>query len=78
MEIKVQEKYDELIEKYVISKDLKSTIDPFEEIDYESLISENLRASAEADAHQDDWKDYGYNTVDNEGLIDDLFSSFDK
>lgn len=78
LEIKVQEKYDELIEKYVISKDLKSTIDPFEEIDYESLISENLRASAEADAHQDDWKDYGYNTVDNEGLIDDLFSSFDK
>ena len=78
MEIKVQDKYNELLNKYVVSKYLEPTIDPFEDIDAENLIIENLKASAEADAHQDDWKDYDYNIVDNESLIDDLFSSFDK
>jgi len=77
IEMKVQEKYDELADKYLINTDLKPTIDPFKEIDIESIISENKRADAEADAH-DDWRDYNYQRDNNDSLIDDLFSSFDK
>jgi adenylate kinase family enzyme len=78
MEEKVQDKYNELSNKYLFSKDLDPTFDPFEEVDKETLISENLKASAEADAHQDDWREYEHEIIDNDSLIDDLFSSFDK
>jgi len=78
LEMSVQEKFNELLNKYGINKDLQSTIDPFQEIDKEYLISENLKELEEAEAHQDDWREYSYKRDDNDSLIDDLFSSFDK
>ncbi|MBN1971182.1 MAG: hypothetical protein JW870_17580 [Candidatus Delongbacteria bacterium] len=78
MEERVTERYYELNSKFLLSKDLHPTVNPVEDIDMEELISINKNAEAEAEAHQDDWKDFGYREVDNSSLIEDLFSNFEK
>ena len=78
IENNVQEKYDELINKYQIKNDSAPVVDPFEDIDVQLLISDNERADAEAEMHQDDWKDYEQENNYNDKLIDDLFSNFEK
>ena len=78
LEIQVQEKYNELNDKYLMNRELTPTIQPFDGFDVENIIAKNLQADAEADAYQDDWRENSFKSENNDNLIDDLFSSFDK
>ena len=78
MEERVADRYYELNSKFLLSKDLHPSGNPVDDIDMAELISINKNAEEEAEAHQDDWKDFGYREVDNSSLIEDLFSNFEK
>ncbi|MEZ5106815.1 MAG: hypothetical protein R2757_20085 [Draconibacterium sp.] len=78
MEETVTGRYYELNDKFLLSKDLHPSKNPVEEIDVEDLISINMNAEAEAEAHQDDWKEFRFGADDNSKLIEDLFSNFEK
>jgi len=78
MEENILDKYFELRTKFLDSHDLEPTINPLDDIDSEDLITSNLKASDEAEAYQDDWKDNRFDVIDNSALIDDLFSHYEK
>lgn len=78
MEERVTDRYYELNSKFLLSKDLHPSVNPVDDIDIEDLISTNKNAEAEAEAHQDDWKEFRFGEDDNSRLIEDLFSYFEK
>ena len=74
----VIDKYHELTSKFLDSTDFSPSVDPLKEIDSTTLIEVNNRAHEEAESHQDDWRENDYNMINNESLIEDLFSTFEK
>ncbi|MGD9493790.1 MAG: hypothetical protein AB7V36_10605 [Bacteroidales bacterium] len=78
MKDKVADKYYELSKKYLENEDVIPNIDPIDDIDMNDLIEKNQQALDEAESHQDDWRDYRPESVNNDTMIEDLFSSFEK
>ena len=78
LEQDVFDRYHDLSVDYLRGIEVDSSVDPFEGIDYKSIISDNQEAQEYAEAHQDDWKDGRHQFEDSSDKIDDLFSSLEK
>ena len=78
LEQDVFDRYHDLSVDYLRGIEVNSSVDPFEGIDYKSIISDNQEAQEYAEAHQDDWKDGRHQFEDSSDKIDDLFSSLEK
>jgi hypothetical protein len=78
LEEKVNERFFELSDLYLMNTNISPLYDPLSDFDLEKTIEDNLREELESDVNYEAWRENKFNIFDNETIVDNLFTNFEK